>query len=61
MKGWCHDWSSTVCRALKIGFVWLENSWVFIYTLDCVKEQLTLFLLYVHVPRCIYAVFSHCT
>lgn len=41
-KGQCHDWSNSVCRVLKIGFVWLEGSHVFIYTSDCFKWQLAL-------------------
>lgn len=40
----CHDRFSAVCGALKIGFVWLERFCVFIYTSDCFKWQLTLFL-----------------
>lgn len=42
-KGQCRDWPDAVCRALEIGFVWLESSQVFIYTSECFKWQLALF------------------
>ena len=64
-RGQCHDWSGVVCRALKIGFVWLESSQVFIYTSECAAGSPLLSVcasLCARLDACTYAVFAHlCT